>query len=511
MTQKEEKNKILKEYLFLHDKYFKSTGKSSLPREVYRLETKTPENKVRFYFGGYKGLRREAIKKLNFQTREEAEINERLSNRNGKRFIVSAVVEGAPINEDFLKAMELYAKKNNARLLLFWMKGVYRQDHFVQEEIAKLESYLITGFKFNNNLEARDFLIHPAQMLPLTGLDRFGSKKTSLIVASTKQMMTSIPRPKSDTAHVIWTTGTISTPKYSKTRTGELARQDNTLGALVVEIESDDIFYIRNVEWINDCFVDLGTAYYKDKVKKMSTEAMVWGDLHLTEEDNIAVKLSIDQTNLLKAKKILIHDLISFNSISHHMEGHFLDKTFIPHEFNTLKKELNYTKTFLNNLIKKIKSNIIVVASNHDIFLKRYADEGRFLHDAHNAVLGAECFIDYTKGLNPIEKFINRPEIKFLKQDESYIISGVETGQHGHNGSSGSKGSPMQFRKSYDRIVLGHSHQPKILNNVFYVGTLSKLNLPYMKGASAWLHANCAIYSNSSRQLILWVGNKWKI
>lgn len=511
MTQKEEKVKIVNEYLYLHDKHFKSTGKSNLPRSVYRLETKTPENKVRFYFGGYNGLRREALRKLEFQTRESAEINEKLSNRNGKRFIVSAVVEGAPINEDFLNAMELYAKKNNARLLLFWMKGVYRQDHFVQEEITKLEPYLITGFKFNNNLEARDFLIHPAQMLPLTGLDRFGSKKTSLIVASTKQMMTSVPRPKSDIAHVIWTTGTISVPKYSKTRAGELAKQDNTLGALVVEIESDEIFYIRNVEWINDCFVDLGNAYYKNKVKKMSTEAMVWGDLHLGEECPNALNSSIKQANFFKPKKLFIHDLVSFNSISHHNFNKYLTKTFVKEKINTLAKELEYTKDKLDWINKSVDSDLVIVQSNHDDFLYKYCDSGEFIKDTPNAILGAKCFIKYEMGINPIEDYMKLNDITFLKRDQSYKIKGIECGIHGHNGANGSKGSPSVFRKSYDKIIVGHSHSPKILNDVYYVGTLSRLTLSYNKGNSSWLHANSVIYENGGRQLIIWVNGNWRM
>lgn len=511
MTLTKEKEKILNEYLELHDTYFKKTGKSNLPRAVYRLETKTPENKIRLHFGGYTGLRREAIKKLAFQTREDAEINKKIDN-GCKRFIVSAVVEGALIDQDFLSAMRLYAKKNNARVLLLWMKGVFKNDHFIQEEIEQLQSYLVTSFKFNSNLEARDFLIHPAQMLPLTGLDRFGSKKTSLIVASTKQMMTSVPRPKSDYAHVIWTTGTISQPKYSKTRAGALAAQDNQIGALIVEIESNERFFIRNVEWKENCFVDLGKAYYKNTIKNIDCEALVWGDLHLTEECKNAVNASIKQTNYLKAKKIFIHDLVSFNSISHHMEGHYLDKTFIPHEYNTLKKELDYTSSFLNSLLKKIDTEIIVVKSNHDNFLKRYCDEGRFLHDAHNAVLGAKCFIDYTYGFNPVERYINLCKIKFLDSNSSLKIKDIECAVHGHDGSNGTKGSPNCFRRSYDKIILAHSHQPKIINGVYYVGTLSKLNLPYTKGSSSWLHCNCAIYDNGGRQLIIWVdGLKWKM
>lgn len=508
-SKKITRDDIIKDYINCNNDYFRTTKKMTIPRAIYRLRSKIPENLVRKYFGGLTALRKAADEKQALYSRFTSEITDKGGKK--QRYIVTSIVEGAPINRDFYSALKLYCEKNNAKLLMLWMRGVLKTDMFSKDDMAEYKKYLFTEFKFNNTLRAKDFLLYPAQQLPLTGLDRFGSKKTSLIVASTKQMMTSIPRPKGETPHVIWTTGTVSTPEYSKTRNGALASQDNTLGALIVEVESDKKFYIRNVEWIDDCFVDLGKAYYSNKVKNIACEALVWGDLHSQEIDKISLEKAIEQTNYLKAQRIFIHDLISFNSISHHNEGKYLTKTFIPHEVNTLRKELDTAKQLLHYIHKSIKSDIIVVQSNHDDFLYRYCDEGRFLKDAHNAILGAECFIKYTKKLNPIEDYMNMKYITFLKPDESYKVLGIETGQHGHHGANGAIGSPNGFRKSYDKIVLGHSHQPKIVNNVYYVGTLSKLILAYNKGSSSWLPANCAIYKNGSRQLLIWIDNKWKM
>lgn len=511
MLIKEEKKKIIEDFIKCHTTYFRETGRSNLPRRIYRKKTTIPENKVADYFGGYNNLRKAAIKSINASAREDATIIPKTSSSYNQKYIITSVVEGAPIDNNFFTALKYYSKINNARLLLLWSRGVLSHDRFTKTEISMLQPYLITGFKFNKNLEARDFLLHPAQILPLTGLDRFGSKDTSLIIASTKQMMTSVPRPKGEVPHVIWSTGTLSVPKYSTTRAGALAKQDNTLGALIVEVESDQKFYIRNVEWIKDCFVDLGVAYGPGTKKNVSCEGLVWGDLHSQETDDTALKCAIDQANHLKAKQILIHDLVSLNSISHHNEGKYLTKTFIPHEFNTLKKELDFTKKQLEYIKKNTKSKLVIVQSNHDDFLYRYCDEGYFLKDAHNAVLGAKCFIKFTQGINPIEDYIEDKTITFLKRDESYCIKHIECGIHGHNGSNGAKGSPNCFRKSHNKIILGHSHQPRILGDVYYVGTLSKLQLSYNKGTSSWLHANTAIYSNGGRQLIIWIDNKWKI
>lgn len=509
MTKKITKEDVISDYIKCNENYFQRTKRMNIPRDVYRLHTRISEHFVRKHFGGFSALRKAADKQLLLRSRFTSEINSKGYKK--QRYIVTSIVEGAPINEDFYNALKLYCAKNNAKLLMLWMRGVLKTDMFTSKEMHEYGPYLVTGFKFNSNLEARDFLLHPAQQLPLTGLDRFGSKKSSLIISSTKQMMTSVPRPKNTLPHVLWTTGTVSIPEYSKTRNGSLAAQDNMFGALVVEVESDKKFYIRNVEWMRDCFVDLGKAYYKDKIKTIGCEALVLGDIHSQEIDVTSLENALEQVNYLKAKKVFLHDLISFNSISHHNEGKYLTKTFIPHESNTLRKELEIAKKMLKYIHKNVDSSIIVVQSNHDDFLYRYCDEGYFLKDAHNAVLGAECFIKFTKHRNPIKDYVQLNYVKFLKRDESYKICNIECGIHGHNGANGAKGSPNGFRKSHDKIILGHSHQPKIINGVYYVGTLSKLNLPYTKGTSSWLPANCAIYENGGRQLIIWIEDNWKM
>lgn len=512
MTYKQEKQQIISEYLKLHEQYFKETGRANLPRKVYRLRTNVSEDRVRLHFGGYKGLRNASMKKLKSQSREDVDIKLNADQTINQRYIVSSIVEGSPINKSFFNALKLYCKKNNARLLLLWMKGVYKNDRFNQAELKQFEPYLVTNFKFNKNLEARDFLLSPLQMLPLSGLDRFGSKKTSLIVASTKQMMTSVPRPKLETPHIVYSTGTISVPTYTTSRNGALAKQDNKLGALVVEVVSDKYFYIRNVEWLNNCFVDLGKAYYEDKVKKMDCKVMVWGDLHLGEECPTALRSSLNQAKFFKPDQIFLHDLISFNSISHHNFGKYLSKVFVKEKINTLQKELQYAKDQLDFINHSVDSELVVVSSNHDEFLFKYCNSGQFLKDTPNAILGAKCFIKYEMGINPIEDYMNMKDVIFLQRDQSYKVKDIECGIHGHDGANGAKGSPMGFRNSYDKIIVGHSHSPKIINDVYYVGTLSRLNLSYNRGSSSWLHANSVIYDNGGRQLILWVESEnWKM
>src|SRR5690606_29335149 len=104
-------------------------------------------------------------------------------------------------------------------------------------------------FWLSPKLRAMDLLLHPQQMLPLTGLPRFGHKGYSVIVASPKQELFVCPNNQKKYPHIIHSTGTISSPDgYRPTRAGRLAKQDHVFGGLIVEIENEKLFHIRQIQ-----------------------------------------------------------------------------------------------------------------------------------------------------------------------------------------------------------------------------------------------------------------------
>ena len=427
-----------------------------------------------------------------------------------KKYIVSSIVEGAPINYSFLEAMELYARENNANLILLWMRGVYKGDHFSLSDLDKVRPYLTSEIRFNTKLIAKAFLIHPAHKYPVSGLEQYAQDNDSLICASTKQCLELVARPRGKVPHMIHTTGTVSVPKYSKTRVGCIAEQDNKLGALVIEIQDSKNFFVRQVQWIDNGFVDLGIKYTKSTSEKVSCEAMVLGDLHLTEEDPIALKNTYTQFDFFKPKNIFIHDVLSNNSINHHEKDNCVFKCTLPERFNSLDKEFAYGKEKLKELKNKANgANIFIVPSNHDDFISKFCNEGMFLKDPRNAVIGAKCFIELVKHKNPLEVFCNVDGITYLPKDSTYKIEDWEMAEHGHLGINGSRGSARSFMKSHNKVIIGHSHTPKIIGNVWQVGTLSKLSLSYTTGASSWMHANCVVYKGGYIQMLIFIGEKW--
>lgn len=514
ISQKE----LIKDIKNVCEKFIKKGIAGHVTRDFYRANGKYSDKDVNTIFGSWGNV----VKKLCPAQKKIKEEKQKIQRDNfiiekkakiGKKYVVSAIVDGANICEEFISSLEMYCKHNKAELILLWMRGNGRKDTLSQELFDRFKDNIVTDFVFNSNLRASDFMLSPAQILPITGLERYGTRHQSLIIASTKQFMQSVDRPKNELPHVIWTTGTVSLPKYSKTRIGALGRQDNLVGGLIVEVQNDKRFHVRQIQWLNNCFIDLGIKYTKNEVKKVGCEAIIWGDLHCPETSSLALKVAIEQTNCLNAKEIIIHDVSSFNSVNAHLKGKYLSKTLQGDQNRKLQTDFEKTKDMLEYIEKSTPKNnkIVIVHSNHTNFISRYIEDGEFIKDTTNAVYAAECFIDFSKGEDPIQKRLKTKKTLFLKQDESYKICGVELGMHGHLGAAGSRGSLRQYFYRLGSCIVGHSHKPEIIGNAYSVGTLSEMDLGYNQGLGAWIWSTVALYENGGRQNLIFVDDKWRL
>ena len=82
-----------------------------------------------------------------------------------------------------------------------------------------------------------------------------------------------------------------------------------------------------------------------------------------------------------------------------------------------------------------------------------------------------------------------------------------ELGHHGDIGTSGSRGSLLQFRRLNTKCVIGHYHAPGRFDGALSVGTSTKLRLDYNKGASAWLQSHVIIHHDGKAQHINFIGS----
>jgi len=436
-----------------------------------------------------------------------------------KTFFVSAVVPGFSIDNLFLKSIENFCKIRNATLVLLPMKGLGREAVWFKDDWEKIQNYLYTTYQFNSSLKAFDILLNANQINPLTGLDRFGQKDFSLIVASPKQQMKSVAVSVSKPPHILLTTGTIcKNEDYTNNRIGMLALQDHILGGLIVEVRGKS-FHVRQVQASSDgSFVDIGTEYSSNKTKKVIPKLYL-GDSHAGWQDEKALESTFEQIEHHGCKEIFIGDLFDGTSISHHHIKNIKAQLDRPHSLNTLEKELNTVASYLKRFKDRFPDlKINIIRSNHDEHLDKYLNDGRYVDDRWNHRLALDLAIDLLEGRNPIECWVvkNYPELKgnitWLKRTDSYKVKHIELAAHGDKGSNGSFGTALNLENSYGACVVGHQHTPQILRGVYVVGTLTKLQLPYTEGSpSSWLHANCSIYESGQRQMLIIINGDWKI
>lgn len=440
------------------------------------------------------------------------------------KFIITTAVMGCAVNKNFLKAIETYCKKNKAKLLILTCSDPAKSngdstiDKSISEYLIPYELYL------NDNLFISSLKMSAKQIDPARSVSRVGHDSGSVIYASPKQRLETSATAPGKYPLVTMGTGAITNPEYDtdrymSERTSYLADMDHVIGGIVVEIENNDIFHFRQIQ-AEKCgsFIDLNKKYLADgKVETVSGSALILGDWHAGATDPKAAEAWHELATLIKPKYLVLHDTFDGSSISHH-EAHKKINKAKKAESNklSLEQELIILTNDLTDLAKWA-DKVIVVQSNHDEWLGRYIQEGRFIEDPQNLRVSFKIGLAMLDNKNPLEYAVRElnkcsaNNIKFLGGNSSFKFGGHELGSHGDRGSNGAKGSLKSIEKALGCCVVGHSHTPGILRKAKQVGTSTYLEMPYNQGASSWLHTSCIVNSNGSYQLITSVEGKWKL
>lgn len=431
----------------------------------------------------------------------------KFTNKDDK-IVITYAVNGCPINVDFLETLEKYCEVNGAKLGILWGKSIKKNDTFSKDVFLRIDSYLATKFEFekDKNCLVQDFLIPHTQKNPLLNLDKFSTNISTIIVGSTKQYLRILPYKQYNQYRIGCSTGTISEVDYKQTISGCIDLKYHTYGAILLTFDKKAKRYVvRNLMYKDGKICDLNVEYTSKKVSKIkNVPTLVLGDLHLPEEDNDSIEATREQFKLLSPENVMIHDIASWNSISHHEANKHLtrckNKT---EETFTLEKEIETVVKHLTSFTKgfeHIKFN--VVNSNHDGFIEKWLDTGEFVKDTANAKIGAKLFLQYLDNKNIFSSILPK-NFKMLRRNESFNILGYELSEHGDCGISGARGSINSFNKSFEKIVIGHTHSPEIFEKTIVVGTLSKLKLNYnQQGMTTWCAANAVIHNNGTFQLL---------
>lgn len=528
--------KLIKKYVRLVKSTGMYPGRAELAKVGYNRDT------LRYYFTNLTQLKEAAIEwaKENDPTAFHNIIDASIFTRENfkllqdnvkkyKRFVITTAVVGCQVHEGFLDSIQTYCKDKDAMLLVLPAADPASAGDWNLDPDLGVESIVFGDLALNSNLFLCSIKLSAKQIDPTTGLDRIGQRNGSFIYASPKQRLKFMPVSNVKHPHAEMTTGAITMPrylnyditeKYMSDRTAYIANYDHVIGAIVVEIQDKSRYHFRQIQADpKGGFVDLGDYYCGDKKEKMYAEALSMGDWHSGETDPNAVKAWKEVISLVKPKKLFVHDGFNGLSINHHERDRQIRRAVLA------KRGLLNLESELTGFAKDLQGmtnwgsiqKVIVVKSNHDIFLDRWLDSGEHVDDPHNYELGAELALAMVQGKNPLQYAVEKlglkakKKVQWLDMDEDYFIAKIQCGAHGHKGPKGSRGSLIGMEKSYGQSVTGHAHGPEILRGAWQNGTSSFLKLSYNSGPSDWVQSSTLIYPNGMRQLINSFDGNWRM
>lgn len=388
--------------------------------------------------------------------------------------------------------------------------------------------------------------ILPTATNPLSRLEDYNGRNSNIIPHAV-HAMESIASLPDEATKFNFATGGITLRNYIQKRAGILAERKHTYGALLVEVDSEGNWYVRQLTVGEDGAVyDIGPSGYRGvKVKNGKVQALrnnggsgwgfadsiMWGDIHASEMDLDVRELAFGEGGMLdqlRPARQFWHDLYSMRSRGHHEMKNF-HRMFVKWADNedSVEDEIQITADFAHEAHRDW-CETIVVRSNHDRHLDRWLNEARPERDPRNAEyfhrLQSKMLAELRAGnrdFNICEWALRGagkhgiPEaIRFLAEDESYVIckdhdGGVECGLHGDLGVNGSRGSTRGLRRLARRVNKDHDHTAAINGPVWSGGACAR-RFPYMKGPHTHSVSHIVTFENSARQIITFWADKFR-
>jgi hypothetical protein len=461
-----------------------------------------------------------------------------------KRLLVTTAVAGAAVDRDFLQAAKTYCDANDAALIVIPanMKTNELDPLLLKETWVHI---LTNEVEISRFLRLSNIKITAKQFNPLTSLDNIGPRSQSVIVSSPKIHVKVVPTTNNaEHPHFLYSTGAITVPNYSgrlfiQKRTDYIAKNQHRMGALVLErvsasVESSDLsgFHARHIEYIPERrgFYDLDRFFGKEQVSTEAPLAMVLGDVHVAKLDRKAFERVKSEIKRLKPKVIVIHDNFDGDTVNGHTANQLVTRGLQAQTKNTsVAAELSGVIDFQNELLELDPTlELLVVRSNHDLWLDRWIQSGEFMRDPQNQAIGillAEAMA--VRGFsNPLEyavkhlasdprgsaliksKLLDPKRVRFLNLGSSETIGpkGAEVlvGLHGHAGINGAKGISLKsLARIAGRSIKAHTHTVARENEAVNVGTLTMLDLEYNRdGVSNWVQSVAVIGPNGEIQVL---------
>lgn len=280
-------------------------------------------------------------------------------------------------------------------------------------------------------------------------------------------------------------------------------------------------------------------------------KAINWGDLHVAQIDPevSAVSFGIAPTeqktggsrvwvdvrdsklfdkpiiDVLRPEYQFFHDVADFQSRNHHnlRDPHHMYALHVE-GVESVDSEMREVSFFIDRT-KRPFCETVIVESNHDLALRRWLKEADYRQDPLNAEFFLACQLASYKAIRERRSDFSIFEhvltdhypltpcegVRFLREDESFMVLDIEKGMHGHLGANGARGSPASFIRAGSKSTTGHTHACEIRDGAYVSGTTSKLDMGYNRGLSSWSHSHVVTYPNGKRIILTLQNGKWHL
>ena len=458
-------------------------------------------------------------------------------------FIFTSAQNNTHIHPTFWQSLLQCAKHRDAQIIVGTYK--YNLSGFQNTESddiwfdPKIRDYII-----DSPLQVADDLVWcgelnilPTAVNPISGLNNY-TGKDSCIIPHAKVQLESIPSAKHASTKMAYTTGCVTQSNYIQKKAGQKGAHNHIYGATIVEVDADGTWFARQLvaESATGEFFDLDYYYEPTQVRKNeSVLAVNWGDIHIEKLDDVVGRVSFgvgttteselpfktNDANILddlRPNYSFFNDIIDFKVRNHHNRKNPLFKIKM-HVDKTESVDFGLKQCgALLEITDRDFCTQVIVNSNHDAALQKWAVECNWSDDPVNSEFLLECQLGLVKAVkngdsnfcifehmvrtltDPVSK-----TAKFLRLDESFVIggeNGIECGYHGHTGNNGARGGIQSYRVAGMRYNLGHSHSAAIKDGVYVAGVTAKLDLGYNIGMSSWSNSHIITYHNNKRTIV---------
>jgi hypothetical protein len=457
----------------------------------------------------------------------------------GSRFIFTVAQNNTKLHMPFWKTLKRMSKKLEAKLCVSkcsynkngWQQvtaeseGVWYAEEIIPHIIDN-EVKVAKGLLFCGNLD-----ILPTAVTPLQGLDNHTGPH-SAIIPHVKMQMKSLATMKSHPAKLLYTTGAVTQRNYIQRRAGQLAEYHHVYGAMYVEVDSDGQWFARQLNSDDAGIVfDLGHVWGPtfDRVVDTAERPLITlGDIHFEKLCPDTFMGAMDMMTALKPEGVFLHDLIDFTARNHHNidDWHFIVDRMAARQ-ESIEGMFAGVAKFLHSLITAYPSTTFyVVRSNHDEAFNKWvhsrqkwpdAKNLRYWHEVNAAALSS---IERGKSFDAFEWAIEKAasksgfsvsdRVRFIQEDESFVLREIEHGMHGHLGPNGVRATPRNFKQIGRRVNTGHTHSAGIIDGVWTGGVLGSLDMGYNKGPSSWSASSILTHINGKRQIVTQNKRKWR-